>query len=123
MISDETFLKIREEFAQLTNTWLSKARWIHGVGIGLKQVAGSAIGQDAIVFLVEMKVPEDQLERESIIPKWIEFRSTELVLPTDVRVEPLAWFLTRPRCTNTRPAHGGDCIAPLGAPFVSTLGA
>jgi hypothetical protein len=123
MISFETYQRIRVELRQMIADWMSRAPWIHGVGFGLKQVAGRDLNQDALVFLVDVKMAERQLAADSIIPQWVSFGRGELVFPTDVRPAYPGWFLSAPSCTNMRPAHGGDCIAPLGSPMVGTLGA
>src|SRR5258706_266082 len=126
MISRETYQRIRVDLQKMIADWMSRASWILGVGFGLKQVGGRDLNQDALVFLVEVKMAEGRLERDDIIPKWVSFTDEErgdLVFPSDVRPANRGWFLSAPSCTNIRPAHGGDCIAPLGSPMVGTLGA
>jgi|GEM_PF-5994203 len=122
MIRDETYEQIRPELRALIAEWRSKAPWLLAVGFGRKQVGGIELNQDALVFLVDDKVPERQLTNDTILPRWVTFEHGDLTLPTDVRPAHHGWFLAAPACSNARPAHGGDCIAPLGAPFVGTLG-
>ncbi|HYC90837.1 MAG TPA: hypothetical protein VEO54_16590 [Thermoanaerobaculia bacterium] len=111
--------KIRPEFRRFVEDWFARAPWIHAIGIGKKIIAGRPIEQDAITFFVSNKVPNKILHPDTIIQSWIEFPGLEGALPTDVVAMPPLTF----SCTFDRPAHGGDCIAPLGAPYVSTLGA
>ena len=54
-------------------------------------LGGKEINQDALVFLVDAKVTEEQLVHDSIIPKWVSFARGDVVFPTDVRPAPRGW--------------------------------
>lgn len=110
---------IQPQFRKMVAQWLDQTPWIHGVGIGQKSVAGKTIAQDAVVFFVTTKLPVGKLDAPGVIPEWLEIHGLDGAIPTDVVQMPPLTF----SCTVDRPAHGGDCIAPLAAPWIGTLGA
>jgi hypothetical protein len=122
-ISDEQFSRFRPQFRRVVAEWQARVPWIQAVAITEKLVGGEPAGEDAIVFYVGDKVAEDRLDEFEFFPKSIRIPGTDIVLPTDVVATPPFRFLTGPSCSSTRPAHGGDCIGPLGTTSIGTLGA
>jgi hypothetical protein len=121
MISKEQLARIQTEFRTHVARLQANAPWIHSAAIGPKVIGGRVIAHDAVTFFVTRKVPENALRPDAVIPPWLEFDG--VALPTDVIAMPQFWFVAGPVCSSMRPAHGGDCIAALGAPFGGTLGA
>ena len=72
---EDRIRKIKDKYA----LQLLKIKGVNGVGIGRKVVAGKETDQWAIIVFVTKKLPEFQLEKEDIIPKFLEG------VPVDVR--------------------------------------
>jgi len=83
---------------------LRSAENIVGVGKGYKIVRGESTDQQATVVLVKKKVAKDKLRNESIIPKKIDGRLTDVIEVGDLR------FFNEDRTGRARPAKPGLSI-------------